>query len=342
MSKTENKELIIFLLVSYGSVFFLGICSIILWQLLPSSMNSDRTWFFTSIQMFFPASGLILVNLLYRKSNLLPKKFFVGFLSLTGILVVYYVICLIIQKSMSTSIYYFILLAGNIFLFLLYFLEKKDHRIAYNLAGQNWSLSFLILFLFVAIFYIKFFFLSICSHDLSEFLSSFSATYFFRILTSIPSLLLCLFFSFFGEEYGWRCYFQPLLQKKFGLIKGILLFAFLWELWHLPTVIFTYLPSYSIENTSETIQFIFSRYASTLFNAVFIAYSYLKTKNLWAAVFVHCFSNILASIDTTGSTGNELTWSISIAWIFINIIFSVIFLFLIKFKNIHSETKASL
>ena len=57
-----------------------------------------------------------------------------------------------------------------------------------------------------------------------------------------PAILFLFLYNFhyhFGEEYGWRSYFQPLLQKKFGIVKGVLLFGVLWELWHLPMVIFS-------------------------------------------------------------------------------------------------------
>ena len=36
------------------------------------------------------------------------------------------------------------------------------------------------------------------------------------------------YLAFFGEEYGWRYFFQPALQKKYGLRKGVIFLGVLW------------------------------------------------------------------------------------------------------------------
>ena len=63
-------------------------------------------------------------------------------------------------------------------------------------------------------------------------------------------MLIPLFFlsfsAFFGEEYGWRFFFQPLLQKRFGLKGGVLILGVLWGLWHLPLNIFYYSPDTAV------------------------------------------------------------------------------------------------
>ena len=50
------------------------------------------------------------------------------------------------------------------------------------------------------------------------------------------------YLAFFGEEYGWRYFFQPALQKKYGLRKGVILLGVLWGLWHIPLNFLYYSP----------------------------------------------------------------------------------------------------
>ena len=45
---------------------------------------------------------------------------------------------------------------------------------------------------------------------------------------------------FFGEEYGWRYYLQPVLQKRFGLRAGVIILGVVWGLWHIPDDLFRY------------------------------------------------------------------------------------------------------
>jgi membrane protease YdiL (CAAX protease family) len=40
--------------------------------------------------------------------------------------------------------------------------------------------------------------------------------------------------ALFWEEIGWRGFAQPLMQDRFGPLRGTLLLGLLWGLWHLP------------------------------------------------------------------------------------------------------------
>lgn len=60
-------------------------------------------------------------------------------------------------------------------------------------------------------------------------------TLFFLPLWAVLNLALM-----FGEEYGWRCYLQPILQNRFGPRRGVLLLGLLWGLWHLPLNLYYY------------------------------------------------------------------------------------------------------
>ncbi|WP_337955694.1 CPBP family glutamic-type intramembrane protease [Clostridium sp. AF02-29] len=40
-------------------------------------------------------------------------------------------------------------------------------------------------------------------------------------IVALPINYFFVFIAFFGEEYGWRYYLQPVLQKRFGLRAGM-------------------------------------------------------------------------------------------------------------------------
>ena len=54
------------------------------------------------------------------------------------------------------------------------------------------------------------------------------------------SKLFLIFIAFLGEEYGWRYYLQPILQKKLGMVRGIFVLGIAWGVWHLPINFFYY------------------------------------------------------------------------------------------------------
>ncbi|MDE5823371.1 MAG: CPBP family intramembrane metalloprotease [Lachnospiraceae bacterium] len=53
-------------------------------------------------------------------------------------------------------------------------------------------------------------------------------------LAVIPAKFFLVYEAFLGEEYGWRYYLQPLMQKRFGIRGGVLVLGVVWGIWHLP------------------------------------------------------------------------------------------------------------
>jgi membrane protease YdiL (CAAX protease family) len=41
----------------------------------------------------------------------------------------------------------------------------------------------------------------------------------------------------FGEEFGWRAYMLPRLVQRYSLRKALVLHAFIWWAWHIPTLV---------------------------------------------------------------------------------------------------------
>lgn len=104
----------------------------------------------------------------------------------------------------------------------------------------------------------------------------------------LPNYLFSFVF-FWGEEYGWRAFLQPLLQQKFGMKKGVLLLGIIWGLWHLPISIFYYAPDTWIQ------QFV-RQLLLCLGFSVFLAFIYLKTKSVWPVAIIHAINNDMSVV----------------------------------------------
>ena len=49
---------------------------------------------------------------------------------------------------------------------------------------------------------------------------------------------LISYLIYFGEEYGWRYFLQPILQHRFGKRLGILILGLIWGILHHPLRLF--------------------------------------------------------------------------------------------------------
>ena len=282
-----QKELAIFLLIAFGlPVLMMFPMAILAWQ------GKDVTAF-AAAQMFYPAAGLMLAKLLCeQEKRLLPKRLFVAFLIMAVLMTLGCLAMLFFSADVIGSCANISVSFGSLVLLSLCLSEKKDARIAYGLNGKNWRLSIFLFLLFVLLeFVANGLYLTLATTgDLSD---GFRISYFYLIgaisvfpiawCTSVPLLL--------GEEYGWRFYFQPMLQRRFGLRWGVLLFSLLWNVWHLPLVLFLWAPMAD----ATLVQLILTRLVSLTALSIFMAYVYMRTSNVWLAMLIHGFVNSFSS-----------------------------------------------
>lgn len=123
---------------------------------------------------------------------------------------------------------------------------------------------------------------------------------FIGLVMLLPNFFLS-FISFFGEEYGWRYYLQPLLQKRFGNRLGVILLGSIWGIWHLPLECFHY---FSPELSGWGV---LNRQMICISVGVFFAYAYMRTKNIWVPVILHFMNNNLMWIININDINTELS-----------------------------------
>lgn len=110
------------------------------------------------------------------------------------------------------------------------------------------------------------------------------------------SLLLLFLFNFtrtlipaFGEEFGWRGYLLPHLARRMTARKALLLYAFIWWLWHLPTLFGMGLHSADIQgnDTTRIMLTLAISILPSMCHAIIFAYIWARTKSLAVAVVYH-------------------------------------------------------
>lgn len=282
-----QKELAIFLLVAFGLPFLMMLpMAVLAWQ------GKDVT-VFAAAQMFYPAAGLMLAKLLCeQEKGLIPKTFFAAFLIMAGLMTLWCLAMFLFSDDVIGSSANIFISFGSLLLLSLYLSEKKDARIACGLKGKNWRLSILLFLLFVLLEFVSVgLFLTLATTGgLSDGLSI-SCSYLIEAINILPIAWCTSISMFLGEEYGWRFYFQPMLQRRFGLRWGVLLFSLLWNVWHLPLVLFLWAPMAD----ATLVQLILTRLVSLTALSIFMAYVYMRTSNVWLAMLIHGFVNSFSS-----------------------------------------------
>lgn len=330
--KTNEKRLAVFFLIAFGMPVILGI---FMWIAFSKGQDVSA---FPLVWMYLPATAVMVGALLTKEKKTdedggevsLPKVFYVTFVAFTACMVILAIAGVFLPGVQSVVWISFLVYAVSLIGLVELLALKKNRREAWGLRlTKNWKWALAGVGIFVLIY------LAICAVSMGitylmggslecYSLNPYWANWIFMVL---PVNLLLSFTAFFGEEYGWRYYLQPVLQERFGMKKGVLLLGILWGLWHVPINLFYYSPSTSVQS-------ILVQLAGCVGMGIFFGWVYLRTQNVWAVTMIHFLNNNLGmALFNASVVGVERQWADTIITIVIYLVVYVPFLFTKEYRE---------
>ena len=316
--KDNAKKMLIFLLIAFGVDFLMIPVMYIGFQ-----KGLDLSVFLVA-QMMYPACGVVLAKLLSYNEGKLPK-FAYGTILVTGLLcIICAVLCPLIpleteQNGVTVSEWYlisnFVVIIASVLMIIALSCTGKEQRENAGFRFHNPGKSVLFMLLFFVLYLARIVIISVISGlmegNLAEVIAEFG-----QIFTGEGQIALWLsmlvnapltFVMFLGEEYGWRYFFQPAMQKKFGVLPGTIILGILWGVWHVGA-------DYMFYSDGTGIQMLFAQFVTCVSLGIFFAYVYMKTNNIWVPVMMHFLNNNLIMVLTGDATtqsmqGSVVSWS---------------------------------
>ncbi|MFV0518579.1 MAG: lysostaphin resistance A-like protein [Aminipila sp.] len=317
MEKNEKRKLVIFASITFLLTVLMGI---LMGYQYKKGIDIS---IFALLQMYYPAIGVIISTWIVDKEKDIPKTFYGGLLVLILILFGYCFINVFIEFNNQELHFNIIVSIGSFILWILLISEKNTARESVGINFKNGILSRNIIIIFVA-------FLIIRQLIIGDGLSDFTLLFIYIFLL-MPINFLFSYTAFFGEEYGWRYFLQPILQKQFGKRKGVLLLGVIWGIWHLPLNLFYYSPETWVQSVVIQLGLCISL-------GVFFGYAYIKTNNIWVPIMLHFINNNLLAVVTQSDFSNQIiTWEEVLITTIFNFIIFVPFIF----TKEYSDTKES-
>lgn len=355
-STVDRNRLIVFVAVAYGLSFLM---------MIPMYIGKQKGLDLTQIvdaQMCSPAAGVALGYLLFLKGEKRVPKMFMWVLVLNyavqlilGLLSVFANPfmpdeMIILREGVEIPIGTIYLLAGqsvliigSILLWVGYFIAKKEGRRFAGISRNNEKTGILMVLLFAGLYLVRSFAPMIIEYvrtdtlqDLGpDFAEMVKSPVFYLGLVSLPFNYPLTIIAFFGEEYAWRGYLQPVMQRKFGMKAGVILLGAVWSLWHISVDTMYY--------TDDSVpQMIVGQLITCLFISIFWGYVYLKTNNIWIIVCMHFLNNNLVAVFS-GQSGSDALTGQSISWIqiveilLVDIVLFGLFIFAKEYKEKKKE-----
>ncbi|MCR4651733.1 MAG: CPBP family intramembrane metalloprotease [Lachnospiraceae bacterium] len=287
------------------------------------SNGTDLTAFMVA-QMMYPACGVALGGLLSYRRVRLPKIAYWTIIT-TGLITLILAassVMLPLEFEMAgtttTILYYisnFVIMIASVLMIVGLCVAGKEKRENAGFRFRNPGRSLLITALFIVLYFARVFILCIAdglindsvAEAVRDFVNIFSSGSSVQLIPAIVINLPLTFVMFLGEEYGWRYYLQPIMQKKLGRLPGVILLGILWGIWHVGAD-FTY---YS---DGTGVQMLLAQIVTCVSLGIFFGYAYMKTDNIWVPVMMHFFNNNLimflsGDASVNAMQGNVVSWT---------------------------------
>lgn len=333
----SKKQLLIFLLIAYGVTYVMGILT---WygSTIPVEMSV-----FPTAQMFFPAAGVMLAYLMTEgKDSLLPRWFYLCFLLAASASIALCILSVAMPEqtvtmaeqpvSLWSVLIQYVVIGGSILCWIALLVSGRKKRAAYGLGWKRWKSSLLCILVFFLLYLGRAAAAYALQGDpgaMAEILRD-PGTWIY-ILFQLVNFFLA-FAPFLGEEYGWRYYLQPLLQKRFGMRTGVLILGAAWGVWHV------FLDFFYYTTPDCGLVMLASQMVTCITLGIFFAWAYLKTDNIWVPVIMHFMNNNLALAIVNDYSADvfenqQVTWSMIPSSLLINGVFFGLFLLSKEFRG---------
>ena len=232
-----------------------------------------------------------------------------------------------------------VLIETSILFWIAYFVAGRERRKFAGLARNKEGARILLVLLFVVLYLVKnigpLLLDGVINGTLPIYMSEYKAIAENKLFgLSVLGLFInypLTIIAFLGEEYGWRFFLQPVMQKKFGMKLGVILLGIVWGLWHIPVDTFFY--------TEDSVpQMITGQIITCVTLGIFFGYAYLKTNNIWVPVAMHFLNNNLIPIITGEFSADVMTnqhveWLYLVEVLVIDFIFFGLFIFAKEYRS---------
>ncbi|MGL5754704.1 MAG: CPBP family intramembrane glutamic endopeptidase [Paraclostridium sp.] len=314
--KVIKKEVNSFLLINFGLIAFI---SIFIFMLASNTNSSTFISNFAVLFMYIPAFSVIVVLKRICKYEFTANV--EKFLKVFAIATILRIIISIVEAFLIKGIIISSLLDTFVSIYLLCItLSNKSEFEVLNLSlTKNFKKVLFVVLIFVLIklvgFIPDFFSMQINPADICKNI--------IMILIGLASNFFIGFNLFFGEEFGWRYFLQPRLQKIYGKKMGVIILGFIWGIWHLPLCLTLYSPETPIYCIINHLSY-----------CIFLGYAYMKTNNLWTPILIHLVNNVISIVF---SGGYEAVFTPKL--LLESIIFSAIVFFPFLFTKEYKDNK---
>ena len=344
METNGRKRLWIFIAAAYG---FTALMSVLM--ILGYRKGLDLSVFINT-QMMYPACGVILGKLIAgNRKEKLPMAAYITFLVTAAVMICLSFMSVFIRIPVIdlgsagkldgwNLLSQLTIMGGSLIAYILFWATNRERKISAGVERKNIMASVILIAVFLALFFGR----SLLSITINDYLGNTNAgvTSLLKVLQSpkfwfyvllLPINYVFVFIVFFGEEYGWRYYLQPVMQNKFGKRLGVFLLGLVWGLWHINIDFMFY-------TKDSGPQAFVSQIITCVSIAIFFGYAYMKTENIWVPVIMHYLNNQLAALLAGG--GAEALQNQSIPWSHIPIhLVSSIVIFLFILAPVYNKKK---